>query len=168
MVLTYQTLVARFNEFIHTHKNENYINPASIDVCIGNTIEHEILGRSKFESLDISDRTKENPYILEPGHFILAATLEVIAVPTDLSLELKLKSSRAREGYNHSLAFWVDPGWFGILTMEISNVTRYQKLPIYPGLRFGQLIYHQLDQVCEKPYTGNYNNATSVQRSYHT
>jgi len=61
------------------------------------------------------------------------------------------------------IAFWVDPGWDGILTMEIQNVTKHQILPLTAGMRFGQMIVHQLDQPALKPYHGRYHGADRVE-----
>ena len=74
-----------------------------------------------------------------------------------------LKSSVARMGWNHSLAFWFDPGWNGIGTLEIKNITQYSILPIWYGMPFGQLVVHMLDDVPNKPYNGKYQNASGVE-----
>lgn len=84
-------------------------------------------------------------------------------VPNDLAMELKLKSSRAREGFDHSLAFWFDPGWSGVGTMEIHNMNRLQSLTLTYGMRFAQCIYHKLDVPVTTAYQGRYQNATSVE-----
>lgn len=84
-------------------------------------------------------------------------------VPNDLAVELKLKSSRAREGFDHSLAFWFDPGWDGIGTLEIHNMNRLQTLTLEYGMRFAQIIVHKLDVPVTNPYAGRYQNATSVE-----
>src|SRR6266478_2200985 len=95
------------------------VNPASIDIRIGKTI---ILEKTPFfkpsfekdamvELLDLEAYyTSETPYWLAPGEFALVSTYEWITVPNGYAVELKLKSSTARKGFNHSLAFWVDPG----------------------------------------------------------
>jgi dCTP deaminase len=120
---------------------------------------------SNFWIKDISGYNKEVPFWIQPGVFFLAETLEHIHVPNGYCMELKLKSSRAREGYNHSLAFWVDPGWDGILTMELQNITNLHQLPVYPGLKIAQLIYHKMDAPAIKPYEGKYQNSNSVSAS---
>jgi dCTP deaminase len=132
------------------------VNPASIDIRIGNTNIYRGV------ECDISGRTADNPIYLEPGAFMLVSTLERLKVPLDCAMDLRLKSSRARVGYDHALAFWFDPGWDGIGTLEIKNIG-YDMLPIYPGLRIGQIIYHRLTEVCEKPYAGRYQAATIVE-----
>lgn len=84
-------------------------------------------------------------------------------VPRDLAVELKLKSSRAREGFDHSLAFWFDPGWDGVGTLEVHNMNRYTSLELSYGLRFAQLVIHKLDRPVIQGYNGRYQHATSVE-----
>lgn len=139
------------------------VNPASIDIRIGNEVLVEHI--SEFYSSSISKSTKLNPWLVRPGEFILVATLETLKVPNGYAVEMKLKSSRAREGWNHSLAFWFDPGWIGKATMELHNVSRYHHLPLYPGLRIGQIIVHRLSGDAIKPYNGKYQNTNSVEQS---
>ena len=106
------------------------LNPASYDLALGDSIMIEVADTPELQRLDISDRTKERPYLLEPGHFILAESQEVFNIPTCVACEFKLKSSRAREGLEHLHtepdegldhldARFCDPGWYGSrLTME--------------------------------------------------
>lgn len=164
MILSDGTLLERLSEFVVQNADPKLVNPASIDVRIGLTAVVEI-GDGKWKDIDLSQFSINNPYLIRPGEFMLISTFENIEVPNGYIIELKLKSSRAREGYNHSLAFHIDPGWKGILTMEVSNVTRYTRLPIYPGLRFGQMIIHQTDKLSTNPYVGKYMNASTVERS---
>jgi dCTP deaminase len=161
-VLSYRTLCERLEEFVG-HTDVSLVNPASIDIRVGNTIMIEQMDSDDMRTVQLAGRSE--PYMMAPGEFILAATLERIRVPVDMALELKLKSSRAREKYNHSLAFWFDPGWDGVGTLEIQNVSRWRHRPIYTGLRIGQIIYHTLDEPCAKPYTGRYQGAGSVEAS---
>lgn len=142
------------------------INPASIDVRIGRNLLVEGMGEDAFKPIYLpSNASERDPWMIEPGQFMLVDLYEHIYVPNGYAVELKLKSSRAREGYNHSLAFWVDPGWNGYLTMEITNVRQHASLPLWTGLRFAQIIVHQLDQPALKPYAGHYQNAESVEPS---
>lgn len=117
------------------------INPTSLDFRLGFTA----LEDTKEGFLPIGsfkNHTKDNPYILEPNQFLLASTYEYFDLPPNMSGEIKLKSSRARDGLSHALAGWVDPGFHGILTLEIKNYSTQQKIPIYPGLRIGQIVFH--------------------------
>lgn len=167
MILGYDTLMKIGPELLEPF-NPNLVNPASIDIRIGRYLKLEDKdsdGNSAFMDVDLQEYSQENPFIVYPEQLILVETFESIRVPTDLAVELKLKSSIARKGWDHALAFYFDPGWRGIGTLELKNNTRYAKLPIWIGMKIGQLIYHRLDQVCSKPYAGKYQGATSVEIS---
>ena len=84
-------------------------------------------------------------------------------MPNGYALECKLKSSLARLGLDHSLAFWFDPGWNGIGTLELRNVTRYQSIPLWFGRRIVQIILHRLSSDAEHPYAGRYQGANRVE-----
>lgn len=161
MILPYQELMERGlrGELVEPF-DPDLVNPASIDIRIGNTNIYRGI------ECDITGRTVENPIYLEPGAFMLCSTLERLKVPLDCAMDLRLKSSRARAGYDHALAFWFDPGWDGIGTLEVKNIG-YEMLPIYPGLRIGQIIYHRLTAVCDKPYAGRYQSASTVEGAKH-
>lgn len=155
-------LLKMLNKLIPHGADPELINPASIDICIGNSLREEV-GGDRWKDIDLRGYSKEWPYRLRPGAFVLVSTLEHVHVSNGYAVDLRLKSSRAREGYEHALAFWVDPGWDGVLTMEIKNWSEYQSLPLYPGLRFGQMIVHKLAGRAAKPYSGKYNKATTVE-----
>jgi len=134
------------------------INPASIDVRLGKNLMIETPHEADLELIDISEYTKEQPFLLHPGEFVLAETFEKIRVPERLSAQFVLKSSRAREGYQHLLAGWIDPGYRGRLTLEIKNIRRYHAIPLYCGMRIGQLVWHSMSQIPVRSYaeTGHY------------
>lgn len=152
-ILSDQTLRERIHEFIREPDLE-LINPASIDIRIGANV--------KYEDDTIFDLRLE-PYRLEPKEFVLVSTYEHIMVPLDCAMEFKLKSTRARQGFDHSLAFWIDPGWNGVLTMEIHNMNRLKALELHYGMRFGQVILHKLDYPATTPYAGKYQHAGGVE-----
>ena len=135
-----------------------FINPASIDVRLGKNLMIEGPHEEDLELIDISAYTKENPYLLHPGEFVLAETIEKFRIPDRISAQFVLKSSRAREGYQHLLAGWIDPGYRGRLTLEIKNIRRYHPIPLWEGLRIGQIVFHHMSQVPVKSYaeTGHY------------
>lgn len=153
-VLSDTTLRQRIHELI-LQPDSTLINPASIDIRVGQYL--------KYEHESTWDLLVQGPYILQPKEFVLVSTLEHLMVPNDLAMELKLKSSMARLGFDHSLAFWFDPGWSGIGTMEIHNMNRLQSLTLTYGVRFAQCIYHMLDQPVTNAYQGRYQNATNVE-----
>jgi deoxycytidine triphosphate deaminase len=134
------------------------LNPASIDIRIGDAaIVETVFGR--FDKVIIP----HSGLVLDPGDFALVNTYEWFDVPNGYAMDLRLKSSTARSGFDHSLAFWVDPGWQGVLTMEIKNTLQYNALTIKPGQRFAQVIVHELSGHSLKPYDGRYKGARTVE-----
>ena len=86
------------------------------------------------------------PYVLHPGEFALAGTLEFIRLPADLAVRLEGRSSWGRVGLQiHSTAGFVDPGFAGTITFELSNIGKVP-IPLYPGLRIGQLSFYSSAQ----------------------
>lgn len=101
------------------------------------------------ELLSIED---EQPFILHPGEFVLGQTLEWVELPADLVARLEGKSSLGRLGLLiHSTAGYVDPGWKGNLTLELSNVANLP-ITLYFGMKIGQISFHQLSSAVERPY----------------
>lgn len=153
-VLSDATLHERLHELIK-EPDHALVNPASVDIRIGQFL--------KYEQDSQWDLVTDGPYIMAPKEFVLVSTYEHLMVPRDLVIELKLKSSRAREGFDHSMAFHFDPGWDGIGTLEVHNMNRYASLELSYGLRFAQLIVHKLDRPVVSAYDGRYQHATSVE-----
>lgn len=141
------------------------INPASIDVRIGDTAYVEL--PEGWRDYDMSQHTEANPFWLSPKEFVLVATLETFNMPNTVSGEFRIKSSRAREGFDNALAVWLDAGWSGSkLTLELVNNCRYQRLPLWKRRRIGQIILHP----CNAPLrnyslTGRYNHDRACARS---
>jgi len=91
-------------------------------------------------------------FILHPGEFVLASTLETIRLAADIAARLDGKSSLGRLGLLiHSTAGWIDPSWYGSLTLELSNVSNLP-IAIYPGMRIGQVSFLQMTSAAEAPY----------------
>jgi dCTP deaminase len=159
MILRDTTLYQMFPQLIpnELERDESMINPASIDIRVGYDIMLEQEGGWVTESLP------DEGYWMAPGEFVLVNTFERIAVPNGYAVDLKLKSSTARKGFNHMLAFWVDPGWDGYLTMEIKNELSFNNLLLKPQMKFGQIVVHKLDGLAAKPYQGKYQTATTVE-----
>lgn len=144
------------------------INPASIDVRLGDHLQVEQRFGRQMRTIDISDCTARHPYWLRPGHFVLAETREVFNLPDNIAAQFVLKSSRAREGLEHLLAGYCDPGWNGsVLTMELHNSRRLHSVPLYPGLKIGQMVFHRMSSRPLVSYaeTGRYNGDRSVTAS---
>lgn len=139
---------------------EGCIQPASVDVHL----DHQILvfrnSRRPFIDVkgDMSDLTEMieiddgSPFMLHPGEFVLASTLEYISIPDDLVSRLEGKSSLGRIGLLiHSTAGYVDPGWKGHLTLELSNVANLP-VTLYYGMKIGQLSFLRLSTPADQVY----------------
>ena len=94
----------------------------------------------------------EDPFILHPGEFVLASTYEVITLPDDVAGRLEGKSSLGRLGLlTHSTAGFIDPGFSGHVTLELSNVATLP-IKLWPGMKIGQLCLFRLESPAEHPY----------------
>jgi dCTP deaminase len=155
MILGHSEIERRLLEFFPMQRPYK-IGAASADVRVGNTMQLE----NGLDYIAFSTATEENPYVLSPGQRVLVDMLEEVHLPTDISALFTLKSTRGREGYNHAVAGWVDPGWKGKLTMELKNDNQYKPLDLYPGLPIGQLIFMQTIDGGE--YKGRYQGSTEV------
>ena len=101
------------------------------------------------EMLRIED---DEPFILHPGEFVLGQILEWVELPDDLVARLEGKSSLGRLGLLiHSTAGYVDPGWKGNLTLELSNVANLP-IALYYGMRIGQISFFRMSSPVERPY----------------
>lgn len=136
--------------------NTDQLNPASYDVKIG---EYVLV-----EMPDSSWQKMKTPYLLSPGEFILAEIQETLTLPADIEATFQLKSSRGREGYEHVMSGYIDPGYKGIITLELVNVNRYRSLPIEQNMRIGQIRFMKTDAPARSPYwdKGNYQQDTGV------
>jgi len=125
------------------------INPASIDVRLGSNVILE-----DGTQLDIENSS----YVMEPGEFVLAHTIEYVRVPNNMECVFNLKSSRGREGFEHLMAAYIDPGFHGQVTLELVNVNRGKYLHLKHGMRIGQLRFSKLDAIPMRSYavTGRY------------
>jgi dCTP deaminase len=107
----------------------------------------------------------EGGFVLHPGEFVLGSTLETVTLPDDLAARVEGKSSLGRLGLlTHATAGFVDPGFSGHVTLELSNVAT---LPImlYPGMKIGQLCFFRLSSPAEHPYgSGTYGSHYQGQR----
>jgi dCTP deaminase len=144
------------------------VNPASIDVRLGTNLLVEKIGHHRMEPYSLEGFTQEMPFYLAQGRFVLAETMETFNVPDDYAGQFALKSSRAREGFEHLMAGYIDPGFHGSkLTLELCNARRYHPLVMWPGMRIGQIVWHRMSRVPAHSYrhVGRYNNDPKVQRS---
>jgi dCTP deaminase len=94
----------------------------------------------------------DEPFILHPGEFALGSTYEVITLPDDVAARLEGKSSLGRLGLlTHSTAGFIDPGFSGHVTLELSNVATLP-IKLWPGMKIGQVCFFQLSSASEHPY----------------
>ena len=144
------------------------INPASLDVRLGDALLIESAESPELVSYPLDRHSEDNPYLLVPGQFCLAQTMEVFHLPDDIAAQFVLKSSRAREGLQHMLAGFADPGFYGsVMTLELHNSRQLHYVPIWPGMKIGQMVFHLMSQRPALSYavTGRYNGDATVQGS---
>lgn len=139
--------------------SEEFVQPASIDVHLSN--QFLIFNRAQHSVIDIKKkpddlmrevRIAEDPFILHPGEFVLGSTVEWIQLPNNISARIEGKSSLGRIGLLiHSTAGWVDAGWKGNLTLELSNVS---PLPVtlYSNMKIGQVSFMKMTTEVDNPY----------------
>jgi dCTP deaminase len=136
------------------------LQPSSVDLHVDRTFRTFHNARYPYidvrrEMPDLTELTEveyEQPFILHPGEFVLGSTLERVTLPDDLVARLEGKSSLGRLGLLiHSTAGYVDPGWDGYLTLELSNVANLP-ITIYPGMKIGQISFFRLTTAADSPY----------------
>ena len=140
--------------------DDSCIQPSSVDLHVDS--QFRVFANSRYPYIDVKrpmpDLTDlvevkdEEPFILHPGEFVLGSTRERVGIPDDMVARLEGKSSLGRLGLLiHSTAGYVDPGWDGYLTLELSNVANLP-ITIYPGMKIGQISFVQLTEPAETPY----------------
>ncbi|WP_167478510.1 dCTP deaminase [Nocardia arthritidis] len=139
---------------------ENLVQPSSIDVRLDGLFR--VFDNSRYTHIDPAQRQDEltslvepapgEPFVLHPGEFVLGSTLEVCTLPDDLAGRLEGKSSLGRLGLlTHSTAGFIDPGFSGHITLELSNVANLP-ITLWPGMKIGQLCLLRLTSPAENPY----------------
>lgn len=139
-------------------KPEEQFGPTSVDLRLGT--DFQVMRRTNITHMDLMKdpdalsremqrhmqhvKVKPTePFILHPGEFALASTLEYVRIPLDLAARLEGRSTWGRLGLQiHATAGFVDPGFRGALTFELSNVSNIP-LPLYPGVRISQICFFQ-------------------------
>lgn len=141
------------------------VNPASIDVRLGDTILIESVQSRELVAYPLGQHCEDNPYELKPGQFCLAQTVETFNLPDTIAAQFMLKSSRAREGLEHLMAGYCDPGWHGsVLTLELHNSRQLWPQLLWPGMKIGQMVFHVMSEPPRRSYaiTGRYNSDATV------
>jgi len=136
------------------------LQPSSVDVRVDRFFR--VFHNARYPYIDVKEPQEEltelvevaddQAFILHPGEFVLGSTLERIVLPDDLVARLEGKSSLGRLGLLiHSTAGFIDPGFDGHVTLELSNVANLP-ITIYHGMKIGQISFVQLSEPAEKPY----------------
>jgi dCTP deaminase len=136
------------------------VQPSSIDVRLDRWFR--VFNNTKYTHIDPSKQQDDltslveapdgEPFVLHPGEFVLGSTLEVVTLPDDLAGRLEGKSSLGRLGLlTHSTAGFIDPGFSGHVTLELSNVANLP-ITLWPGMKIGQLCLFRLSSPATHPY----------------
>jgi dCTP deaminase len=136
------------------------IQPSSIDVRLDRMFR--VFNNVKYTHIDPSlqqddlttqvETAEGEPFVLHPGEFVLGSTLEVVTLPDDLAARLEGKSSLGRLGLvTHSTAGFIDPGFSGHVTLELSNLANLP-ITLWPGMKIGQICVFRLSSPAEHPY----------------
>lgn len=140
--------------------DERCIQPSSVDLHVDRLFRvfrnHTMsVIDVKLELTDLTELVEipeDGVFILHPGEFVLGSTSERVRLPDDLVARLEGKSSLGRLGLLiHSTAGFVDAGWDGHLTLELSNVANLP-ITLYPGMKIGQISFLQMTTAAEHPY----------------
>ncbi|MBB3662898.1 MULTISPECIES: dCTP deaminase [Prauserella salsuginis group] len=136
------------------------LQPSSIDVRLDRFFR--VFDNTKYTHIDPSlqqdeltslvEKTDGEAFVLHPGEFVLGSTFEIFSLPDDLAGRLEGKSSLGRLGLlTHSTAGFIDPGFDGHITLELSNVANLP-ITLWPGMKIGQLCLFRLTSSAEHPY----------------
>ena len=140
--------------------DDELVQPSSVDVRLDRFFR--VFNNSRYTHIDPAQQQDdlttlvepdgEDPFVLHPGEFVLGSTLEVVTLPDDLAGRLEGKSSLGRLGLlTHSTAGFIDPGFTGHITLELSNVANLP-ITLWPGMKIGQLCLFRLSSAAEHPY----------------
>ncbi|HUF94980.1 MAG TPA: dCTP deaminase [Acidimicrobiia bacterium] len=138
----------------------NFVQPSSIDLRVSNGFR--VFVNHRYSEIDPrapqADLTQlievgvDEPFMLHPGEFVLGSTLERVRLGVDVVARLEGKSSLGRLGLLiHSTAGFIDPGFEGHITLELSNVATLP-IAIFPGMKIGQISFYQMTTAAEYPY----------------
>ena len=140
--------------------DEPMLQPSSIDVRLDGFFR--VFENHRYPHIDPAEEqpeltrevvpSKGEPFILHPGEFVLGSTYECVTLPDDIAARLEGKSSLGRLGLlTHSTAGFIDPGFSGHVTLELSNVATLP-IKLWPGMKIGQLCFFRLSSPAEHPY----------------
>ena len=140
--------------------DEKMVQPSSVDVRLDRFFR--LFDNHKYQHIDpavdqpeltrLVEVEPDEAFVLHPGEFVLAATFEVVTLPDDVAARLEGKSSLGRLGLlTHSTAGFIDPGFSGHVTLELSNVATLP-ITLWPGMKIGQVCFFRLSSPAEHPY----------------
>ncbi|MBQ6944848.1 MAG: dCTP deaminase [Ruminococcus sp.] len=160
MILSDKTILKMLDEksLVINPVTKEQIQPASVDIRLGNTFSVVDDTPSNIITLDgqINYKTiTTDTYLIMPGEFVLATTMEYFELPDNLTAFVEGRSSLGRMGLFIQNAGWVDPGFKGEITLELYNANRCA-IELKAGRRVGQLVFAEMDAPAINPYNGKY------------
>lgn len=160
MILSDKTLTKMLAEgtLVAEPIEKEQIQPASIDIRLGNTfsiVKDSSSGIITLENKIEYETIETDTYVILPGQFVLATTMEYFELPDNLTAFVEGRSSLGRMGLFIQNAGWVDPGFKGEITLELFNANRCA-IELKAGRRVGQLVFAEMDDTAMNPYNGKY------------
>ena len=160
MILSDKTILKMIDEnsLVISPMENCQVQPASVDIRLGNTfsiVEDSSTGIISLENQIQYKTIETDTYILLPGQFVLATTMEYFELPDNLTAFVEGRSSLGRMGLFIQNAGWVDPGFKGEITLELYNANRCA-IELKAGRRVGQLVFALMDDHALNPYNGKY------------
>jgi len=166
MILSDRTIIRLLSEKIlriEPLTNEQ-IQPASVDIRLGNTfsvVDDSPTGIITLEKKIAYKTITADTYLIMPGQFVLATTMEYFELPNNMTAFVEGRSSLGRMGLFIQNAGWVDPGFKGEITLELYNANRCA-IELRAGRRIGQLVFAEMDADALNPYNGKYQGQTGA------
>ena len=166
MILSDKTISKMLDEksLIITPLTNEQIQPASVDIRLGNTFSVVDDIPTGIITLDKQIKYKSittDTYLILPGQFVLATTMEYFELPNNITAFVEGRSSLGRMGLFIQNAGWVDPGFKGEITLELFNANRCA-IELKTGRRIGQLVFAEMDAYALNPYNGKYQGQTGA------
>ena len=166
MILSDKTITGMLAEksLVITPLTEEQIQPASVDIRLGNSFS--VVDDTPSGIITLGSQIKyktitADTYLILPGQFVLATTMEYFELPNNLTAFVEGRSSLGRMGLFIQNAGWVDPGFKGEITLELFNANRCA-IELKAGRRVGQLVFAEMDDFALTPYNGKYQGQTGA------
>ena len=166
MILSDKTIIRMLSEksLVISPITEEQIQPASVDIRLGNTFS--VVDDTSTGIITLNNQIKyktitADQYVILPGQFVLATTMEYFELPDNLTAFVEGRSSLGRMGLFIQNAGWVDPGFKGEITLELFNANRCA-IELQSGRRVGQLVFAKMDDHALNPYNGKYQGQTGA------